>query len=96
MKLESVPPETTRSSAEKSEEASDRLKERVAVSPTLSEERSELMAMLGRSVSMARLSALLASSPSALLFPAASEKLELATLIRPVLVLLAVGVNLAE
>ena len=47
-------------------------------------------------VSMARLSPVLASSPSALVLPAASEKLELATLIRPLLVLLAVGVNLAE
>ena len=96
MKLESVPPETETSSAEKSEEASDRLKERDAASPMLSEARSEPMAMLGRSVSMARLSALSASSPSALLFPAASEKLELATLIRPLLVLLIVGVKLAE
>ena len=50
---------------------------------------------LGITVSTLRVKVLLLSDPSALLLPAASENLEEATLISPLVVLSAVGVNVA-
>ena len=94
-KSERVPPETETSEAVKSEEASESEKERVAVSPALREEVSEVRAMVGLTVSMVRVSELLASEPSVLELPAESENVELATEITPSVVLLLVGVKVA-
>ena len=94
-KSERVPPETETSEAMKSVDASEREKERVAVSPALREEESEVRAMVGLTVSMVRVSELLESEPSALLLPAESENFELATEITPSVVLLSVGVKVA-
>ena len=47
-------------------------------------------------VSTVSVTELLVSEPSSLLFPAASENIERATEITPSLVLLLVGVNVAE
>ena len=80
----------------KSVQTSDSVKVRVAVSSALREETSELMAMVGLTLSTVRLTELLASEPSALVLPAASENLELATEIAPSVVLSAVGVKVAE
>ena len=52
--------------------------------------------MLGSVVSTARLILLFVSEPSALAFPAASEKTPLAMPTTPLLVLLAAGVNKTE
>ena len=64
--MESVPPDTETSDSTKSEEASERVKVRAAVSPALralSESLSE-MASVGRFVSTEKVSELLASEPS--------------------------------
>ena len=95
-KLERDPPETEISDSTKLVEASEREKEREAVSPALSEEVSEVRAMVGLTVSTERVSELLESEPSRLLLPAASENLELATEMTPSVVLSAVGVKVAE
>ena len=96
VQLESNPPETETSSIVKLVVASEMLKERVAVSPALSEEVSEVRAMVGLTVSMESVSELLASEPSALELPAESEKTPEATEITPSVVLLLVGVKVAE
>ena len=83
------------SEAVKSEDASEREKEREAVSPATNEETSELTAMVGLTVSMERVSELLASEPSVLELPDESENVELATEMTPA-VLLFVGVKVAE
>ena len=100
-KPERVPPETETSSTVKSVDASVRVKLIVGVSPLLREARLELMAMLGGVVSaatvlMERVTELLASEPSALVLPAESEKTPEATEITPSVVLLLVGVKVAE
>ena len=95
-KLEIVPPETERSLATKLVDASEREKERVAVSPAFREATSELTAMVGCRVSTVRVSELLASEPSVLKLPELSEKEELATEMTPSVVLLASGVKVAE
>ena len=95
VQLEREPPETETSVSTKLVDASEREKERVAVSPALSEEVSEVRAMVGLTVSMLRVSELLESEPSRLLLPAESENFELATEITPSLVLSAVGVKVA-
>ena len=59
------------------------------------EETSDLMAMVGRTVSTVKMTVLLASEPSELVLPAESENFELATEITPLVVLLAVGVKVA-
>ena len=94
-KSERVPPETETSEAVKSVDASEREKERVAVSPALREEESEVRAMVGLTVSMERVSELLESAPSVLVLPAASVNLEDATEITPSVVLSAAGVKVA-
>ena len=69
---------------------------RVAVSPAFNEVTSELIAIVGLSVSTGRVTVLLASEPSVLALPAASENFVDATEITPLLVLLAEGVKVAE
>ena len=95
VQLESDPPETVTSDSTKSVEASERVKVSVAVSPALKElsASSSVMAMVGRIVSTVKVTELLASEPSLLVLPAASENLELATEITPLVVLSAVGVK---
>ena len=95
MKLERVPPETVRSSASKLVDDSESVKERVAVSPAFREATSELMAIVGLRVSTEKVRELLLSAPSALVLPAESENLELATEMTPLLVLLLEGVKVA-
>ena len=93
--MERVPPETEMSEAVKSVDASEREKEREAVSPALREEESEVRAMVGLRVSMVRVSELLASEPSVLELPDESENAPEATEITPSVVLSAVGVKVA-
>ena len=62
----------------------------------MSEEVSEVRAMVGLTVSTERVSELLASEPSRLLLPAASENFELATEMTPLVVLSVSGVKVAE
>ena len=95
-KPERVPPETEMSEAVKLVEALEREKERVAVSPAFKEETSDVMAMVGRMVSMERVSELLESDPSVLVLPAESEKTPEATEMTPSEVLPVSGVKVAE
>ena len=95
-KLERLPPETEISDSMKSAQDSERVNVRVAVSPALREATSELTAMVGLTVSTERVTVLLLSEPSLLVLPAESENLEEATEITPLLMLSAVGVNVAE
>ena len=94
-KSERVPPETETSEAVKSVDASEREKERVAVSPALREEVSEVRAMVGLTVSMERVSELLESEPSVLELPNEFEKVPDATEMSASVVLSAVGVKVA-
>ena len=95
-KSERVPPETETSEAVKSVDASEREKERVAVSPALREEESEVRAMVGLTVSTESVSELLESEPSVLELPDESEKAADATEITASAVLPASGVKVAE
>ena len=95
-KPERVPPETATSASTKSVDASEREKERVAVSPALREEESEVRAMVGLTVSMESVSELLESEPSRLRWPNEFEKVPDATEMSASVVLSAVGVNVAE
>ena len=95
-KLETVPPEMVRSASAKSVDDSERVNVSVAVSPAINEETSELTAMVGLMLSTERVTELLLSLPSSLLLPAESENVELATEITPSVVLLSVGVKVAE
>ena len=95
LQSERDPPETDTSDSMKSVAASERVKVRVAVSPALSEEVSEVRAMVGLTVSTVKVTELLASEPSRLLLPAESENFELATERTPSVVLLSVGVKVA-
>ena len=72
------------------------MKVRVAVSPALRDVMSELMAMVGLTVSTERVTELLASEPSALVLPEASENVKLATEMTASAVLSVVGVKVAE
>ena len=96
VQLEREPPETETSVSTKSVDGSESVNVMSAVSLALSEEVSEVRAMVGLTVSMLRVSELLESEPSRLLLPAASENFELATEITPSVVLLSVGVKVAE
>ena len=95
-KSEREPPEMETSEAVKSVDASEREKVRVAVSPALRDETSDVTAMVGLTVSTVSVSELLESEPSVLELPAASENLELATEMRASVVLPSVGVKVAE
>ena len=90
----SVPPEMERSDSRKSDDDSERMNESVAVSPALSEEVSELMAMVGLTVSIVRVTELLVSEPSSLNSPEL-ENVLLPTLMTPFDVLFAEGVKVA-
>ena len=94
-KSEREPPETETSEAVKSVDASEREKERLAVSPALREEESEVRAMVGLTVSMESVSELLESEPSVLELPDESEKAADATEMSASVVLSAVGVKVA-
>ena len=95
-KSERVPPETATSEAVKSVDASEREKVRVAVSPALREEVSEVRAMVGLTVSTESVSELLESEPSVLELPDESEKAADVTEITASAVLPASGVKVAE
>ena len=95
-KSERVPPETETSEAVKSVDASEREKVRVAVSPALREEVSEVRAMVGLTVSTESVSELLESEPSVLELPDESEKAADVTEITASAVLPASGVKVAE
>ena len=84
------------SDVSKSVEASERVKLRVAVSPALRDETSDVTAMVGLTVSIERMTELLESKPSWLVLPAESENVELVMEITPLLVLSSVGVKVAE
>ena len=77
-------------------DASESVKVRVAVSPALRDVMSELMAIVGLTVSTERVTELLASEPSALVLPEASENVKLATEMTASAVLSVVGVKVAE
>ena len=96
VQLESDPPETVTSDLTKSVDAFERVKVRVAVSPALSDETSDVMAMVGRMVSTERVSELLESEPSLLELPDELEKAPDATEMTASVVLFAVGVKVAE
>ena len=95
VQLEREPSETETSASTKLVDAAEREKERVAVSPALSEEESEVRAMVGLTVSMVRVSELLASEPSVLELPDELEKAPDATEMTASVVLSAVGVKVA-
>ena len=75
--------------------ASERVKVTVVVSPAFNDEASDVIAIVGLTVSTDKVKVLLLSDPSALVLPAASENFDEATLITPSVVLSAVGVNVA-
>ena len=83
------------SDALKSADGSEREKVIDAVSPAVREKVSEEREMEGGRVSIVRVRELSGSMPSALVLPAESENLELATEMTPLAVLLAVGVKMA-
>ena len=91
-----MPPETVRSASAKSVDDSESVNVRVAASPAFKDETSELTAMVCLMVSTERVTELLLSLPSSLLLPAESENFELATEMTPSVVLLSVGVKVAE
>ena len=97
VQLEREPPEMETSDSMKLEEASERVKVRVEVSPALKESSasSSVMAIVGLTVSTVKVTELLASAPSLLVLPDELENLEEATEITPLVVLLAVGVKVA-
>ena len=94
-KLDNSPPETLISSSIKSLAASERVKVTVVVSPAFNDEAPDVIAIVGGVVSTERVKVLLLSDPSAFSFPAESENFDEATLITPLVVLSAVGVNVA-
>ncbi len=99
-KLLSVPPETVISLRLKFVDASESVKVRVAVSPTVKLLSLVVIAMVGGVVSATTVftvmvTVLSASLPSALALLAASVKVLLATETTPLVVLLAVGVKVA-
>ena len=95
MKLDRAPPVTVKSAAVNVVEASLSVKVTVVVSPAIRLVLLALNAIVGTTVSTAKVMVLFVSKPSALTLPAASEKTPFATLITPLVVLLAVGVNKA-
>ena len=95
VQLEREPPETETSVSTKSVDDSESVKERVAVSPALREEVSEVRAMVGLTVSTERVSELLESVPSVLELSDELEKAPDATEMTAFVVLLLVGVKVA-
>ena len=83
------------SSLIKSVADSERVKVNVAVSPFANVETLDVIAIVGLTVSTDKVKVLLLSLPSVFSFPAESENFDEATLITPLVVLSAVGVNVA-
>ena len=79
----------------KSDDASESVKLRDAVSPAFREATSELMAMVGLTVSTVKVTMLSLSEPSSLVLPAESENAEEPTEMTPLVVLSVVGVKVA-
>ena len=77
-------------------DGSERLKIKVAESPPWRLDLLLATEIVGNCVSIENTSKLFVSKPSALAFPAASEKTPLAMLTTPLLLLLAAGVNKTE
>ena len=94
-KFDSSPPETLISSSTNSVAASERVKVTVVVSPAFNDEAPDVIAIVGLTVSTDKVKVLLLSLPSVFSFPAESENFDEATLITPLVVLSAVGVNVA-
>ena len=94
-KSDNSPPETLISSSTKSVAASESVKVTVVVSPAFNDEALDVIAIVGLTVSTDKVKVLLLSDPSALLLPAELENFDEATLISPLVVLSAVGVNVA-
>ena len=91
-----VPPVAVTSVEIKSVAVSLKVNARLAVSPALSADCDDVIAMVGNTVSTVNVLVLLASAPSLLLLPAASLKVPLATLTTLLVVLLELGVKVAE
>ena len=94
-KLDNDPPETLISPSIKSLAASERVKVTVVVSPAFNDEASDVIAIVGLTVSTDKVKVLLLSDPSTFSFPAESENFDEATLITPFVVLFGLGVNVA-
>ena len=94
-KLDNDPPETLISPSIKSLAASERVKVTVVVSPAFNDEASDVIAIVGLTVSTDKVKVLLLSLPSEFSFPAESENFDEATLITPSAVLSTFGVNVA-
>ena len=94
-KLVNVPPVNVTSSSAKSVAAWLSVKVKSAVSPALTLALSADTAMAGLTELTVMVWLLLVSDPSVLKLPARSENLLLATLTTPLVVLSAVGVNVA-
>ena len=93
--LESVPLAMVRSALVKPVTTSLKVKVTSEVSPIFSALSATTMVTVGRVVSTVMVTVLLASDPSALALPAASENLVLSTNTTPFVVELAVGVKVA-
>ena len=94
-KLDNAPPEALISPSIKSVAASESVNVTVVVSPAFNDEALDVIAIVGLTVSTDKVKVLLLSDPSALLLPAELENFDEATLISPLVVLSAVGVNVA-
>ena len=90
-----LPPVTLISSSTKFEDASERVKVTVVVSPAFNDEAPDVIAIVGLTVSTEIVKVLSLLDPSAFSLPAESENFDEATLITPSVVLSAVGVNVA-
>ena len=73
-KLDNSPPETLISSSIKSLDASERVKVTVVVSPAFNDEASDVIAIVGLTVSTDKVKVLLSSDPSAFSLPCRIRK----------------------
>ena len=94
-KFEIVPPVTVKSEAVKVVDASLSVNVKVTASPAFKLVLLALTEIVGTIVSTAIDTKLLASDPSTLAFPATSKNTPLATLTKPLEVLLAIGLKVA-
>ena len=95
IKFTNVPPETMISLSIKSVDASESVKISDAFWKAFKLSTSDVIAIVGLTVSTDKVKLLLSSDPSAFVLPAESENFDEATLITPLVVLSAVGVNVA-
>ena len=72
-KLDNAPPEALISPTTKSVAASERVKVTVVVSPAFNDSATDVISIVGRTVSTDKVKVLLSSDPSAFSFPAESE-----------------------